>query len=104
MSAQPLTAAEKRTYPEVAEGSKRDLTVPKRCFRSSLNKRHHPTGATGRSVPKAVIQCAGRMASESVLCRHRTEQTPFIRHAFENVTAALFKRQSGACYEIANRL
>lgn len=31
---------------------------------------------------------------ESLLGRHRAEETPFIGHAFENVTAALFKRQS----------
>src|SRR5438552_15245881 len=43
-------------------------------------------------------------AEVNMLARHRPEQTPFVGHAFENVTAAPFERQSGTCHEIAHRL
>ena len=39
-----------------------------------------------------------------MLGRNRSKQTPFVRHALEHMTAALFERQSRACHEVANRL
>lgn len=68
-------------------------------LRNSCNARpDHTIGS------EAVVQRADRMACESVLGCHRAKQAPFVGHAFEKVTAALFKRQAGACYQIANRL
>jgi transposase len=63
-----------------------------------------PSNASADTMPRQnTTQCRELLVQDTRLSPS-AEQTPFIGHAFENVTAALFKRQSGACYEIANGL